>query len=522
MMCLVMEVQLVQSVESTESAEKSAKMIDVSENLVELLTLTINVVINETKNQFLTQPGQVVREIEANMNKYFHNIEKLREGKPDDSTFLAQAYLQMSTLYHNHNYKKEKLYIAEAYLARCLRLLKGKELDRKIILIVVTAYLELGYLWFKLKNLKKSKAQLDEIVELYKMYTQGKDDYPAPVCILAIVGLKTKNNLIDLDKLYWQALCTLTLLASKGITSEVEKQNVMMYMHKLLTKQLKGLPSTIGRVEWAINVQYLAKLFLEYDRFAEAKNHIITATFVMRQFYNEELNVQFPDMTVGLSEQYNYGVSRNSMCWAWYGVALLAASTKQTLIQNNTEDKLHGASDLQSKQNPRTESVIQLTKLLFANSGEEVPEFGVLDRDTRITNYHDAVQVFQNILNNLNKVRLYFINNSDLELYMEYIRCTSKAYKYLMYYEKDRNKKIELQQKHATALTDIMGSLRPTDNQYLRGYVSLELAIAISTQLDTRIENFPIEGDLINSSEIKELVNLNIENLKLYLQHFTI
>ncbi|XP_014475113.1 PREDICTED: KIF1-binding protein-like [Dinoponera quadriceps] len=512
------EIQLLQRVGRSGSTESSDRiMVDISGELVDFLSQVAKTVMDKSKNKFPQEPDEVVRTIEANMNKFSQRLKNSQNVKPDDSICLAEVYLQMSTIYHNSNFKKEKLFIGEAYLRQCVMLLRDKELDPKAILTVTLAYLELGHLWDKLNNLNNSRIFTNKVLQLYKSYTQ--DNNPVPVRILTTIGISVGEHSITLEKLYWHALRNLTLLSCKNIISEVEQQNIVRRMHKLLAKQLERTPS-VERIEWTKDAIYLAKLFLTYDRFAEAKNHIAAAAFMMKQYFNEGRTTvddteTLPEKEVVLNEQYNFGMNRVNICWAWYGVTLLNASMKQ-LLDDNMEDGPSGkASDSQF----RKDSVIQLTRLLFTNLEKELQEFTAFNIDTYIKNYRDARQVFQHVLDILYEVKLYVMRYNNLELYTEFVKCTSKVHKYFACYEQDKSNRIEIYEKRVLALSNIMRSLRPEDHEYLFGYTSLELSAATSALLDIKLENLPIE-DVVNSLEIKDLVRSSVRGFQLYLNHF--
>lgn len=517
----VQSAEIIKNVEGTGRAENAEiAKIDVSEEFVEFLTLTTDTMEKEAWDVSQQVPSKVVRTIEANMNRLYQSMENSSNAKPDDSMVLAQVYLQMSMFYHNPCNKKEKLYIAEAYLTRCLKLLKDKKLDRKAIIIAMTAYFELSCLWYKLENLEKSKRCINEVLELYKSYTQGKDDYPVPICILTVIGQSTERHLIKLDEIYWKALCSLTLFLRQSLEQTVKDKNIIMCMHKVLKKYLKIVPSIMGRLEWTEHAIALGRLLLASERFAEAKSHIAAAAFMVDQFYDEECAkadvATSPEKHVALNEVYIHEICKVNMSWAWYGIALLAMS-KERLTQDNVVDKPREATELQSVS--ATKSEMPMTKLQFTDLEEELRNFIALAKDTYVTNYIDAETIFQAVLNSLNKIRIHVKKKKDLELYTDYIRCTSKAYKYLAYYERQKDNLIKLHKKRIAALYDIMNSFYATDDGYLYGYISLELAIATSTLLDVQVDNLPIDRDPMSSLEIKELVNKNIQNLKLYLHH---
>ncbi|EFN79671.1 hypothetical protein EAI_13779 [Harpegnathos saltator] len=381
------------SAENIKNAENIGNVtIDVSENLMDLLRLTTNIMINVIKNENLTKSDALLRQTEANMNKLFQflHLGSSQNIKPDDSTILAQAYLNISTVYHNLNSKREKIYIAEAYLTRCIKLLKDKKVDRKTIMILISANFELGHIWYKLDNQEKSKKYYYEILQLYTLYTQGKDDYPVPVYIPSIIDINARCYFSNLDTLYWQALHDLSTLFNKANISVIENEIVVTHLHNLLAKYLKRMPSSMGRIKWVKHTIELAKLLLAYDRFVEAKNHIAAAAFAVRQFYDEEFEKidisTFSEKMNALNNQYIYEYNRINLCWASYGVTLLCASIRRLFTQNNIrEDESHETDFRQSESG--NDSATQPTKLLFIDLEEELREFTAIDRDT-IENCH--------------------------------------------------------------------------------------------------------------------------------------
>lgn len=513
-----MEVESIQSVSLTSVESNEIPKIDVSEEVIELLKLTMETMVDQGWLVIPQKPNQVVRTIEKNMIKLYRYVENSSDVRPDDDTVLAQVYFQMSAFYHNLHSKKEKLYIGDAYLTRCLKLLKDKKFDRKGVLIAMSAYFELSCLWQKLENFEKSEKYINELFELYKLYTQEKDDYPIPVCILTAIGQQTGYRLIQLDEIYWKALGSISL--NKLQKEKIKDEDILFCMHKLLKKYLKIVPSVMGRAEWTNHAIFLSRLLLTSNRFTEAQNHIAAAAFMIKEFYDKEYTKM--DITISPEEhnaitmQYIREICKVNICWAWYGIMLLSLPEEQFRV-NRVENEPREASDLQLASR---RSVIQTTQLQFTDFGKDLKDFIALSNNTYVMNYIDAEAVFHAVLHRLDEVSIYVRKSNSLELYIDLIRCTSKVYKYLAHHERYKCNQIELHKKRIAALNNVKKLFYAMDDEYLNGYISLELAIATSTLLEIQFENLPMNVDPMSSLEIKESIKTSMQNLQLCIPYF--
>ncbi|EZA52367.1 hypothetical protein X777_08764 [Ooceraea biroi] len=91
----------------------------------------------------------------------------------------------MSIVRSRHETKK-KLLLRKSYLKKSLELLNRKELDRRAILIVLRASLQLECVYHKLNEPEKCYSLLHKALALCHKYTKYGEKFPAPIIILCV------------------------------------------------------------------------------------------------------------------------------------------------------------------------------------------------------------------------------------------------------------------------------------------------------------------------------------------------
>lgn len=478
-----------------------------------LLRLIFNLVTNAPKetDKVPVEFIERLRETEMKVNK-FHRTFNPQAAHFDDSIILAHIYLKLSEIYNSVDAKamvtgifNDKLYIAKEHLTQCVKLLEGKELDRKSILIAVTAFYKLACISMQLEDIKELKQYLNKVMELYDTYTENKDDYPSPVCVLA--GIESKDYISEMDALYAQTLHRLLLYYRHHdeYTSTDEPNAMIKSMHKILNKILKRRPSHLKYNDWVTFSSYIALDFLNCKRFNEARHHLAAASFVTKRYYEEEyMKIDENEVPLKKAVTYNEYVSTTvslAVKWAQYGNTLLRLSSERFLYENRDESE-----------------AAQPSELLFADLESQLQEFTTLIKATYITDYKDAKAVFRRVLKWLEEARVSAIEGKVTDYYAIISQTIFQAYKYFAYYEREKNDKIKLYRQRMDVLYDISKSLY-TDNIIIRKCIWLQLVLASYSLLDIKIEHL-VPHEKINaelSAEIDKLVKQNVHISELYL-----
>lgn len=100
-------------------------------------------VMNNDGNVMTNTQGNLTNTTEEQMNRLFCDVMHFENPEFDDCVILVLSYLCMSYIYINN---KDKMQISKRYLTKCLELLKGKELNREAILIIMRVLDKLSYI----------------------------------------------------------------------------------------------------------------------------------------------------------------------------------------------------------------------------------------------------------------------------------------------------------------------------------------------------------------------------------------
>lgn len=492
----------------TKDTEKIESMpIHVRDEFLEIL-MSSNAARGSTKGMQPTKKQtKMIKAIEKRMNRLFEDKLHSEDAKPDDALALARSYIHISQIYSD-SIAKETL--AEAYLLRVSGLLEGRETTRQAILTAMKAHNCLGHIYLKQKNIKRSLLFHEKALMFYWTYTNDKDSYPAPVDILRAFGIVTKefDSEYSLDQQYMSTLFALINLHI-SINAELNKSTIVIYEHMLLEKQVRFIPLTIDRAEWALRAAMISEYLSSHDRFTEARNHLGIAFYMLNKFYRSEYKnidgTNFPEIKVALYKHYSNVAVFINMYAAQYGIDLLRSSTERIL---RFEKK-----DEQSKTKP--ESLVMFEQklpdmLMFTSTSNVEEEFDTWITDEYLVNYDDAKTVFTIVLRCFNEVLAY--NNPITTKYTQakILRKTSEACKYLACYEQNENKQILLYIWQIHILENSKQLFNTDFNINFRRLVLLEQAITRVTILDMYMDGMGL--DVYQKPDISSVINHHVQH----------
>ncbi|XP_032680834.1 KIF-binding protein-like [Odontomachus brunneus] len=470
----VMQTEMVESKEDTESTR-----MHVREEFVEIL-MSSNVARDSTKGIEPTKKqARMIRLIEGRMNKLFTDKLNSEDAKSDDTIALAQSYLHISQIYNDVIWKDT----SEAYLLRALGLLEGRETTRKAILTAMKVHNCLGAIYTDLKNPKRSLSFYEKAFLLYWTYTNKKDSYPAPIDILYVFGVVTKEfqSGYSLDSQY---MLTLTKLIQLHTHMDEHQSITIIYQHMLLQKQVRLIPLTIGRTEWALKAATISEYLSMHNRFTEARSHLGIAFYMLNKFYRDEYGkidgTKFPEIKTSLYNQYRNAAAYTNIYAAQYGIALLRSSKDRQFEEENKQRET------------KSESLTTFEQklpdfLVFTSTSNVEEEFNIWITDKYLANYNDAKAVFSNVLRCLNEVWSYKINMIYPEIQIDILLKMSQACRYLACYEQNGNKQVML---HLWRLDILKNATKlfNKDNKKHEKLILLELAVTHVTVLDIYLD----------------------------------
>ncbi|XP_020293998.1 protein KBP homolog [Pseudomyrmex gracilis] len=385
---------------------------------------------------------------------------------------------------------------AEECFKTAIELLKGKELDSKAILTALHAYHMLSHEFYTNTKSDESYALLVTAVSLYTTYTK-EENYSIPETFIDIFNLEDIRYLkfeTDakeiLDNSHVSNLRTLIKLYNM---SPKDKHEFVLYMHKLLKDHMEEALVQSGHIEWAIACASLATYFIYYNRFTEAKSHLLIANKVLAEYNDkacmhatEQDNVSLTSMSTETSETkqkvslFRYADDKLKLQWGLYGISLLRVSKKRLLApeQNNTPCE---------RDNLNSESLLlfdeKLESLVYLDANKQFLDF----TDHYVENITDAFEVFIHNYKNLHKVMARCKENNELHRSVEASLYMSRLCKYISYFESDISKKVQWYNKQIKCLESVIENLNETNNQNvmrMRKILWLEMSVAYTTVMN--------------------------------------
>lgn len=468
------------------------------------------------------------RILETKVHKLYNKVLNSRNVEIDNIVTLAQTYYNVGEVYVDSD-SKEKQQIATDNILHSLNLIKDKELNRKTILLALDVYKLLGYIYHKQKKTEKAIQAFDKTVELYLMYTEGKDKYGTPIDLKNIIfkSLEELDSYAKLAKTYLAALRTLVRLHS---TDEVTNKFIIC-SHMLLAAEFNKSSKAEEHINWMRTAMSLSDYFLMSRRFTEARNHLIIASFVKRHFIDEKYYniLKEPELSLEVSvsrEQHNIASVLVAIHWVKYGIALLRISATQ--LRLSEENPNYERSYVESKYPTKSQKHVPQKLLLFT---EIQREFSITDqyvpfKDKYLSGYNAAKEVFLHVIKMFNDMITHYSPDEDIKIYTTIVSCTSNAYKYMARYEQDLTRQAVLQNRQAEVLSEAISSMynNNNDNNNNRNemrHLRLQLAIAHSTLIYIKLENLKTISPLYTKQrydtiieEIDDLVEQGLMNLQ--------
>lgn len=502
---------------------ESARSMNISKKFLEILQLSFEAKYIGKDIKFSKKRSKI-KAVEDRMDMLYRNVIDISTNpKFDDIVALAAAYYNIGLEYVNSTHSDD-LNMAIICFSRCLELLQGKQLDRKAILTSIGALNELNLVCEKVDKETYTYKFLNTALELYLKYTM-KDNYPNPVHIASLVGIKEKesNPKIILDIFHYT---TLQDLAIHYLTKPKDKHGFVMYIHKMLNIRLAEMVSQGTQfdekcLDWALTLYDLSRYFLVNGRFAEARSHIVTADYTACRFFKDKL-AKIEEKSKAhfnhLFESYDYVCAISNRSWGSYGVYFLRFWMERFL-----QNKGNGSYELEElvlKLNINSEKE-KSNLLIFSDLEEELERVTNQITETYVLNLADAKSVFVKTLRHLDTAKEYFTADTDIESYAKIILETSQTYKYLAGFEEEKDKRIKLHKRRVECLEDVckkFSTIIDTDTELqIFKQIWYEVVTSCSTIMDLMLEETYDESFKEMSTEADRYAKLILKNIDLYL-----
>jgi len=401
------------------------------------------------------------------------------------------------------------------YFMLCLDLLYTNELNRKAIITALAAHEALHIIYQKQNDTKLCLEHLDTALKLYIEYTK-MEDYPEPFDIVSNLlenEERSQNPLIILHKLH---LTNIEHLINMYFLDDRGMHTFVIYIHNLLKIEMnyRETFSFENYVDWILVTFHLSYYFIYHKRFAEAKNHITTAFYILEKFRN----TYFPEHST-IEECYEQLAASGKRAWVNYGLELLRLSNEK-LRQN----KLGGETNEPSETAPKPEA--EQTTLIFSALKKDPERVIIHITDKYVTNYSEVNTIFKSLKKWFEELLKYFEEKNDLANEAVTTIGFSKAYKYLSLFEQNRDKVNKIYKTRVDLLERMNNKLDkkslPTKHLYQR--ICLELGIVNTLRLNINDEEIRITNKVIMKEfedDMKEIATASMNHYIAYMKSLT-
>ncbi|EZA50720.1 KBP-like protein [Ooceraea biroi] len=383
-------------------------------------------------------------EIEDKLNNLYKNVKD--ETGSTETTFndiisLATSYCNMGIAYKDFT-SKTKLVVARSHLKKCLELLNGKELDRRAILIIMRAVVQLEHVFRQLNEAEKCCSFSHKAIGFYLEYTNQGSKFPAPIVSRLSVNLDIEeacpNTMLSLV-----TLCLQLLRHIKDCDCyKWDLETLVKPMHNFFMYQwTEALEGPSQGFAWAAAILDFSLYFIRHMRLSDARNYLAAIQYILYA-YKEETNDCLSskcctqDIFDTLAPSYHILKAQLATRWSFYGNYLLFPS-KYTLSYSKNV-KVRRAR--KSKSTPSVE--LPMKSLIFTTLEEHVKDIVNQIPDT-VSNLDDVNLVCNYVLKWFEITKNY--TNTALSLNESFITrtlCKMEASKYLTYFQADKDKQM--------------------------------------------------------------------------------
>jgi len=474
---------------------RSVKYINIKQPFYEVLTISFKAAIIQKRGTFLEESKDTIKRFENMMNKLFNDISSSTDSNYVDVLTLATSYCNMAIMYKDDTTKK-KLLLAKSHLNKSLKLLEGKEMDRKIILIIMRVFLQLKYIYHKLNEQENCYLISYKALDLYYAYTKYEDELAVPITILSNSldiekGKEDTNTVLSLSILHTEFLKhAYDVFISENIERNVYDFVKIMHnflMHRLTMVMADPLKDT---VQWINGSLQLSSYFIRQSRFTEARDCIAAAQYILNMYYNELKMVIIEDNHTFENFHYLhcYNMQRNvATCWINYDKTLLFLS-KYNLLYDTS--KMHKMNKLKLMSSIKSKDPAEL--LIFTTLKENLKNITDQIVDTCVSDIKNAKAVFVHCAKWFDIAKTCLENEQVRyeKLSTELTYSMSEVYKYLAYFEPDKNKEIKLRKRQIQMLISICDIHSANDKfSFLPATAYLDLAVTYAILLDIEKAN---------------------------------
>ncbi|RLU17749.1 hypothetical protein DMN91_009986 [Ooceraea biroi] len=231
----------------------------------------------------------------------------------------------MGILYNSYA-KEKRLRSGRSHLKRCLELLNGKELNRRAILIVMRATVQLEYIFVKLKEPKQCCPFSHKAIGFYLEYTTQLNSFPMTFVTLSVSLDVEEPGSTDINSM----MTLFSNILEHTITCELGAWDPfdVIPIHNFLMDRWTVVSTDVLNegLMWAVPTTSFYIYFLDKYRFSDARNYLAATQYILDEYENEfnaaKEAKRLPE-DEDISMKYCSLRTRLDYGWAKYGNMLL-------------------------------------------------------------------------------------------------------------------------------------------------------------------------------------------------------
>ncbi|XP_019885826.1 uncharacterized protein LOC105275067 [Ooceraea biroi] len=427
---------------------------EITDAFRDVLKMSYNAAIFWKTKKLTGQSNGTVKLIEENLNNLYKRVITSTETNCNDIIAVATSYCNMGIVYKDCTSKKE-LRIGRSHLKRSLEVLKGKELDRRAILIVMRASLLLECILHKLDELNTCCRFSHKAIGFYLEYTKQLSSFPAPLAVLS-ASLHTEepghypNTVRSLMTLFVDLLWHVKACDF----DQWDLHDLTIPVHNFLMNRWTAVPADLVNegFTWASITANFQSYFVRQHRFSDARNYLAATQYILDEYRKElKANQYLPANT-------NYRLVKTNVAYGWatYSNMLLLRSKCKLykFCSQNCKTIREGASGSTSSVESEEESAEPLT-FTWGNLEERIKDIASQVTDTYVTNWVDANLLFLHSTKWFRKIRKYFLKKGEIFFAINAAYNVTVTYEYLESFRLCRNTRIKMHKRRVRMLNDI-------------------------------------------------------------------
>ncbi|XP_061386039.1 KIF-binding protein-like [Musca vetustissima] len=359
-----------------------------------------------------------------------------------DSDKELQYQMLLTPICYDIARLSEDATIAETHWKECIEIIKTANFVTEAILLYIGAYLNLGILYNKQSENKKTLKFLAEAETIYKKYKREACD---------------TKNFRQVDNLY------------KNITMILGQvyQNLDIYpmsaKYNYISMKLAFESKSYKHHELAWQSANLSVFYVKSNNFKQARRYLAAANYFANEFKLVALPIHHQDVEMIFAYLNRY--------WAKYGIALLLESRKRL---DGIVDML--TTDVNSIKLNDTDMPFLYDRLPLALYESEITA-------DYVTTYKDANKIFLFSKRCLEKAKKYCTPNDEIEIYVDVMKDLTNIYDQITYFKKDGKHEFEMQNVRIKIYKELLDNLNTQTHLSICRQCWYDMAMCYSIQI---------------------------------------